>query len=190
MWVSARLAGRAGDVGRVDRKRATLPGPPNLASPNQCLLTDCGEAMPRCSMDTENLINRQSMADRRWYALYVRPHQEVVVAQHLALRGIEFYLALYSAVHVWKNRCSKHLELPLFPGYIFVHIGPWERVSVLGVQGVVHLVGTPGRPIPLPDDEIEALRIGIAERNPQPHPPLAEGQRVRIRRGALAGLEG
>lgn len=141
-------------------------------------------------MEMGNPVTRQSVAVRRWYALYVRPHQEVAVGKQLALRGVEFYLAQYNTVHSWKNRCSKCLDLPLFPGYVFVHIGPWERASVLGVQGVVHLVGAPGRPIPLPDDEIETLRCGIAERNPQPHPPLEEGQRVRIRRGALAGLEG
>jgi transcription antitermination factor NusG len=141
-------------------------------------------------METEKLINGQSVADRRWYALYVRPHQEVVVARELALRGLESYLALYSTVHIWKNRCSKRLELPLFPGYVFVHMGPWEKAWVLSVQGAIHLVGTPGRPVPLPDEEIEALRSGIAERDPQPHPPLTEGQRVRICRGTLAGLEG
>ena len=141
-------------------------------------------------MELGTPVGQQSAAVKRWYALYVRSHHEVAVGKQLALRGIEFYLALYSAVHFWNNRCSKCLELPLFPGYVFVHIGPWERASVLGVQGVVHLVGATGRPIPLPDDEIEALRLGIAERKPQPHPPLEGGQRVRIRRGPLAGLEG
>ena len=108
----------------------------------------------------------------------------------MALRGCESYLPLYHVIHRWKNRCTKHLDLPLFPGYLFARITVAQRVSVLSIPGVVDLVGPPGMPSPLPDDEIETLRSGLADRNPQPHPPVIEGERVRIRSGALAGLEG
>ncbi len=128
--------------------------------------------------------------DPRWYAVYLHPRREMIVAKHLTLRQIEYYLPLYQTVHTWKNRCTKHLELPLFPGYLFVRITSEQRVPVLSVPGVVQLVGQPGKPAPLEDREIDALRFGLCDRNPQPHPPLFEGERVRIRSGALAGLEG
>ena len=128
--------------------------------------------------------------DARWYAVYLQPRREMIVAKHLTLRQIEYYLPLYQAVHTWKNRCTKHLELPLFPGYLFVRITNQQRVPVLSIPGVVQLVGQPGKPAPLADSEIEILRLGLSARKPQPHPPLTEGERVRIRSGALAGLEG
>ncbi len=126
----------------------------------------------------------------RWYAVYVQPRREMTVENQLALRQCECYLPVYHVVHKWKNRCTRHLDLPLFPGYLFVRITPHQRVSVLSIPGVVDLVGPPGRPAPLPDAEIEALRSGLSNRNPQPHPPVVVGERVRIRSGALAGLEG
>jgi transcription antitermination factor NusG len=83
------------------------------------------------------------------------------------------------------------LELPLFPGYLFIHIRRSQRGSALAVPGAVALVGgTGGEPAPLPDATIEALRTGLKLRPAQPHPLTTAGQRVRIRSGALAGFEG
>lgn len=135
-------------------------------------------------------ILQSAEATSQWYAVYIRPRQEVQVAKHLEVRRVEAYLAWYHAVHRWKNRCTRQLDLPLFPGYIFARIMPTERVRVLEVPGVVYLVGAAGKPTPLPDSEIEALRAGLQMRNPEPHPFLREGERVRIRSGALEGMEG
>jgi transcription antitermination factor NusG len=128
--------------------------------------------------------------DPRWYAVYLHPRREAMVAKHLAFRAVEYYLPTYQAVHTWKNRCTKHLELPLFPGYLFVRICNQQRVAVLSVPGVVQLVGQLGKATPLSDSEMDTLRLGLSARKPQPHAPLSEGERVRIRSGALAGLEG
>jgi transcription antitermination factor NusG len=127
---------------------------------------------------------------RHWYAIYTRPSHEAQVAKHFNVREIECYLPQYQVVHRWKNRCTKTLELPLFPGYIFARIASAERVRVLEVASVLFMVGTAGRPTPLPDADIEALRDGLRARNAVPHPFLIEGDRARIRHGALAGMEG
>jgi transcription antitermination factor NusG len=83
------------------------------------------------------------------------------------------------------------LELPLFPGYIFVRIGCAERIQVLEVPGALQVIEGAGRQLaPLPDEEIEALRSGAHIRHAEPHPLLTVGQRARIRSGALAGMEG
>jgi transcription antitermination factor NusG len=52
------------------------------------------------------------------------------------------------------------------------------------------VAGTGGEPASLPASEIDALRSGLSQRNAQPHPLLKVGQRVRIRSGAFAGMEG
>ncbi|MGA2569235.1 MAG: UpxY family transcription antiterminator [Terracidiphilus sp.] len=127
----------------------------------------------------------------RWFALYTAARHEKRVAQHLSQREIECYLPLYRSDRKWRDGSRVTLELPLFPGYLFVHIPRIQRGPVLAVPGVVALVGgTGGQPAPLPDATIEALRIGLTLRPAQPHPLMTAGQRVRIRSGALAGFEG
>lgn len=127
----------------------------------------------------------------KWFAVYTSPRHEKRVAQYLNIREIEHYLPLYHPQHRWNSGCLATLDLPLFPGYIFVRIDRTERVRVLEVPGVLTVVGGTGRqPAPLPEAEIEALRAGLPLRRAEPHPLLTVGQRARIRSGALAGMEG
>ena len=127
----------------------------------------------------------------KWFALYTTARHEKRVAEHLGHRQIECYLPLYKSDRRWSDGSRVTLELPLFPGYIFVHIRRSERVKVLSVPGALTVVGgTGGEPAPLPDATIEALRTGLSLRPAQPHPLVTAGRRVRIRSGALAGLEG
>ena len=127
----------------------------------------------------------------RWFAVYTSSRHEKRVAQHLSQRQIEFYLPLYRSERKWSDGSRVTLDLPLFPGYIFVHIGRAERVRVLEVPGALAVVGgTGGQPAPLPDEAIDALRSGLELRSAEPHPLLTVGARARIRSGAFAGMEG
>jgi transcription antitermination factor NusG len=125
-----------------------------------------------------------------WFAAYTNSHHEKRVASYLAERRLESFLPLYATRHRWKNGCEMNLELPLFPNYVFVRIASRERVRVLEVPGVVSLVGFGRTLAPLPDFEIEALRSGLGRRKLEPHPYLVIGERVRIRTGAMIGMEG
>jgi transcription antitermination factor NusG len=132
-----------------------------------------------------------AMPAPKWFALYTIARHEKRVAQHLNQREIEFYLPLYRSDRKWSDGSRVTLDLPLFPGYLFVHIRRNERGNVLSVPGALAVVGgTGGEPAPLPDATIEALRTGLQLVRAQPHPLMTAGQRVRIRTGALAGLEG
>lgn len=127
----------------------------------------------------------------RWFALYTTSRHEKRIAQHLVQREIEHYLPLYQADRKWRDGSRVTLDLPLFPGYIFVRIQRSQRVSVLSVPGALSVVGgTGGEPAPLPDGAIEALRWGLMEHRIEPHPLLRVGQFARIRSGAFAGMEG
>jgi len=135
------------------------------------------------------LVGEWTAKDTSWFAVYTSSRHEKCVARHFDERRIESFLPLYQREHRWKKRSSAQLELPLFPNYVFVHIGPQQRIPVLGVPGVLQIVG--GRmPAALPDGEIEALRAGLALSSFQPHPYLVAGERVRIKTGAMAGVEG
>jgi transcription antitermination factor NusG len=126
-----------------------------------------------------------------WFAVYTSSRHEKRVDQQLEIREIEHYLPLYRTQRKWSDGSRVTLDLPLFPGYIFVRIQRAQRVRVLEVPGVLAIVGgTGGEPASLPASEIAALRAGLSERNAQPHPLLKVGQRARIRSGAFAGMEG
>lgn len=128
-------------------------------------------------------------AEPRWYAVYTTPRHEKAVHEHFGLRDLETYLPLYEKVSRWKDRLAK-LELPLFPGYVFVRVALTDRVRVLNTPGVVRLVGFNGHPVPLPEDEIAALHKSLAIRKAEPYPYVAVGKRVRIVAGPLEGLSG
>ena len=125
-----------------------------------------------------------------WFAAYTNSHHEKRVASHFGERQIESFLPLYSVLHRWKNRCEVDLDLPLFPNYVFVHIDPRERVRVLEVPGVLLLVGFGRTLAPLSDFEVETLRSCVGQRKIEPHPYLVIGERVRIKAGPMAGMEG
>jgi transcription antitermination factor NusG len=128
--------------------------------------------------------------ETRWYAAYTNPRHEKQVAVQMDRKSIECFLPVYRSVRRWKDR-RKELELPLFPGYVFVHIALRDRLQVLQSPGVVQFVSFHGKPAPLESAEIETLRNGLS-RNAlaQPHPYLKVGRRVRIHSGPMAGMEG
>jgi transcription antitermination factor NusG len=146
------------------------------------------------SATTANLLLPPSFptAERppHWYAVYTSPRHEKRVREHLEHRRVESFLPLFRSIHRWKNGCKAQVELPLFPGYLFVNIPRNERVRVLDVPGILSFVGPKGEPAQLSDFEIETLRSGLHLQNFEPYRGLAIGRKVRIRAGALQGLEG
>jgi transcription antitermination factor NusG len=127
---------------------------------------------------------------RRWYAAYTKPCHEKRVAEHLEIRKIALFLPLYRTSRRWNNGCKVTLEMPLLPGYVFVHIPANERIRVLELSSVVSIVGTGREPTPLPDEDIERLRAGLHLVHAQPHANLTMGEIVRIGRGPLKGMTG
>jgi transcription antitermination factor NusG len=126
----------------------------------------------------------------QWFAAYTTPRHEKHVGEVLAERRIEYFLPLYRTVRQWKKSSPVMLELPLFPCYLFVHINRAARGAVLNLPGVVSIVGSAREPWPLPQLEVEALRIGARLGAAQPHTYLRVGERVRIKSGLMAGVEG
>jgi transcription antitermination factor NusG len=126
----------------------------------------------------------------RWYAAYTASNHEKRVREHLEQRRVVAFLPVYETVRRWRDRW-KRLELPLFPGYVFVRMALVDRMRVLQIPSVVRLVGFNGHPSPLPDEEIEGLKKGLASGVlAEPHPFLTAGRRVRIKSGPLAGRQG
>jgi transcription antitermination factor NusG len=127
----------------------------------------------------------------QWYALRVQSRLAGLVSATLRSKGFEEFLPLYRSRRRWSDRI-KYLDAALFPGYLFCRLDPMDRsVPVLTTPGVIGIVGAGKTPVPISEEEIEAvrtvLRSGLAA---QPWPFLTVGCKVCIERGPLTGIEG
>ncbi len=141
-------------------------------------------------MHTEN---PEDLAIPNWYALYTRSHCEQLVYDQLTARG--FYLFL-PRMDVWSRRAGKQrlVSVPMFPGYLFLRhaMDKMSYIDVCKARGLVRILGEQwDRLSVVPDAEIQAIqRVLSTPLQILPHPYLREGQRVRITRGPLTGIEG
>ena len=129
-------------------------------------------------------------SEPHWYAAYTRANYEKGVTQQLQRTSVECFLPLYESVRRWTDR-QVRLQLPLFPGYVFVRLALRDRLQVLQIHGVVRLVGFDHHPCSLPEGDIEVIRTRLAGTyRMEPHPYLQSGSRVRVLSGPLGGLTG
>jgi transcription antitermination factor NusG len=132
----------------------------------------------------------QPPLELQWYALSVRPRFEKVVAEHLQGKGYEEYLPTYTIRKRWSDR-MKQVEKPLFPGYIFCKFDVAKRLPIVMIPGVISMVSFGGRATAVPDEEIKAVQSVVnSGLSYEPCSFLSVGQRVRIERGPLSGVEG
>lgn len=127
-----------------------------------------------------------------WYALHTRTRHEKMVEHRLRERGVQTFLPLVTEIHRWSDR-KKKVELPLFSGYLFARLTSTkvDRLRVLTAEGVFGFVGVRGEGTPIPETQMDAVRALIdGELAWSSHPFLKIGQRVRIRGGAMDGIEG
>jgi len=152
-----------------------------------------GEMSTRAASATNSFVDDLTAApttQARWYAVYTCANHEKRAADQLASRSVEHFLPQFESVRRWKDR-KVLLQMPLFPGYLFVHMASQERFRVLQVPGVVRLVGFNGSPTPMPEQELLRIREFLGQGwRAEPHPYLQAGRRARVVRGPLAGLEG
>jgi transcription antitermination factor NusG len=137
---------------------------------------------------SHKLYNEDGFA---WYALQVRAKSEQLASSLIEFKGYEQFLPMYREARRWSDRV-KQVELPLFPGYFFCRLNLSERIlPVLTTPGVLSIVGAGKTPVPISEEEVNAVRTlvcsGLA---PEPWPLPITGSRVLIERGPLTGLEG
>jgi transcription antitermination factor NusG len=126
----------------------------------------------------------------QWFALRVRPRAEKVVAEALQGKGFKQFLPLRRQRRQWSDRVTE-VDFPLFPGYVFSRFDARDRLPIVTIPAVMHVVGIGKVPQPVDDAEIEALQALVRSRlEVEPWPFTHVGQRVRILHGPLAGAEG
>jgi transcription antitermination factor NusG len=133
------------------------------------------------------------MRTTNWYALYVKSRHEFVVSDELRRKGVETFLPSVTKLHQWKDR-KKQIEVPLFPGYLFVSIAPEpeEFLNVIKTRGTVTFISLlPGHPTPVAPEEIDSLKVLLKSgESIDLYPRVREGAPVRVTKGVFRGARG
>jgi transcription antitermination factor NusG len=132
----------------------------------------------------------RSVAPLSWFGVRTRSRCESLTATILKNKGYEPYLPVYRKRRHWSDR-TVMLESALFPGYVFCRFDPKKRLPVITTPGVISIISCGTEPAPIPEEQMRAVqeleRSGLAS---VPWPYAKVGDRVRVTRGALEGVEG
>ncbi|MDR0766407.1 MAG: UpxY family transcription antiterminator [Odoribacteraceae bacterium] len=137
-------------------------------------------------------ITPKRLSPGSWYAVYTASRAEKKVKERLDQQSIENYLPLQISIRRWSDR-KKKIEFPLIRGYIFVRVTSRQYAEVCNTPGVVSFLKEGGKPAPIPDLQINTLRVmnegaeGVVEVSTEEIP---SGTYVRVTCGKLTGLEG
>ena len=130
----------------------------------------------------------------RWVAALVQMCTEKKVGDRLKKLGIENYVPTQTEIHQWSDR-KKKVERVVIPMVVFVRVDEATE-RTLRMQSFIRKILTyPGQKAAavIPDDQIDRLKFMLKQADsPVELMPenLRVGDRVRIARGALKGLEG
>jgi transcription antitermination factor NusG len=126
----------------------------------------------------------------QWYAVWTRSRHEQVVRQQLERKRISAFLPTVTRWSRWKDR-KKKIDWPLFPGYCFAHFDPENALAVLKCSGVVNIVSFEGKPAPIPEYELESIRVLVGtDLQFDPCPLIRDGMMVEVVHGPLRGVVG
>jgi transcription antitermination factor NusG len=127
-----------------------------------------------------------------WYVIHTCCHHEARLEERLRLKGLEVFLPRYLTASRRRDR-KKVLQVPLFPGYLFIHDALDSSVyyELLKLLGVVRVLANSTGLLPVPGETIESIKLAVAGNRPHyPYPYLIKGKRVRVMEGPLVGVVG
>jgi len=127
-----------------------------------------------------------------WYVIHARSRHEAKAESALQQKGLEIFLP---RVVVRSRRCDRKLllEVPLFPGYLFIHttLDQVTYYDILKLKSVVRILGGTTGPSPLSAETVDSIKtITNSDRPYYPGRYLKRGMKVRIVEGPLAGTVG
>lgn len=141
--------------------------------------------------EEEKRIILKIIGENKWYAIYTRPRAEKQVYERLVVAGIETFLPLQKTFRKWSDR-KKLIEKPLLSSYIFVRTKSKYFPNVYKTNGVVRFVCFEGKPSPIPQKQIDNLRL-LVNSDAEIEVSLehfTKGDNVEVINGSLVGLTG
>ncbi len=132
----------------------------------------------------------EPVAATHWFAVWTRSRHEHTVRDQLERKNFDAFLPTITRWSRWKDR-KKKVDWPLFPGYCFVRFDPADTLPILKCTGVVNIVSFEGKPAPIPDYELESIRVLVGSAlQYDPCPMIHEGMMVEVAYGPLRGVIG
>lgn len=146
---------------------------------------------PEPDIFPDNLLDEppQITADRRWWVVYTMSRQEKVLMRWLRQAEIAHYCPLVPKKNKLRSGRTRTSYNPLFSGYVFFFGDEQQRTHAFKANCI-------SRCIPVVDDQelvtdLRKIRRAISSGLPLlPEEKLVPGDTVRIKSGALAGMEG
>ena len=131
--------------------------------------------------------------ERHWYAAYTKLFHERKTAENLHKLGIRSFVPVREEIHQWSQRKKKVMKV-LIPQMIFVYGTEKERLEALKLPAISHYLVLRGehKPAVIPDEQMERLKFMLhhADSPVEMNEHIEVGDKVRIARGPLKGLEG
>lgn len=125
-----------------------------------------------------------------WLVLRTRSRHENAVEGVLQQKCITAYLPKYKVVRSWKGR-KRVVELPLFPGYVFVRPREDQYEGMRYIRGACGLVFADSKPATLAEKDLEAVKVLVDSGAALTvDPELVTGRRVKVVAGPFMGVEG
>jgi transcription termination/antitermination protein NusG len=126
-----------------------------------------------------------------WFAIHTRSRHEKQVDMFLREKGINSFLPLIRILSRRRDR-REFVDLPLFPGYLFVNMTLNSMYDVINTRGVVRIVGNDNfNHTPIPDKQVNDIKLLLSNNvNFDSFRYLKSGVKVRIKAGPLRGIEG
>lgn len=130
--------------------------------------------------------------DSKWYAVYTRSRAEKKLYSTLTQKNIKCFLPLKKTLKQRSDR-KTWVEEPLLSSYVFVKTVEKQRFDVLNTPGAVCYISFEGRPVAIPEKQIESLYKIIANKSDDVEVyqgDLEKGNYVSVTSGHFKGVEG
>jgi transcription antitermination factor NusG len=126
--------------------------------------------------------------DPQWHVLHTRSRQDKILARELCAEGTTCYLPLVMRAKMYSGYMAS-VEVPLFPGYVFLRgtLDEVERAQRTGRVASIVRVRNHKRFV----WELRNLYMALSVNNdPDPYPAPKTGMRVEVTSGPLMGVQG
>ncbi len=141
-----------------------------------------------------NVTGRSVARSKRWLVAIVRIYHEKKTSERLTKMGIENFLPVQQELHQWSDR-RKVIDRVLLPMMLFVHVDLQEQKEVLTLSAITRYMVLRGESTPavIPDEQMLRFKFMLdysEETISMSSSPLSPGEKIRVIKGPLTGLEG
>lgn len=151
---------------------------------------------------TDVVDDAVGMEKSQWFVAIVNHNSEKKGSTQLDKIGITNYVPIQKEIRVWKNGRKVKVDRVVIPSTIFIYCTEQQRREIAGLPFVnrfmTNKAGTSkngtNKPLAIiPDSEIERLKFMLGQSDIPIEiiaKPFKRGDKVRVIRGNLAGIEG